>query len=458
MDWFAYERQPKPLIGKVLGEREKERVALAAILTRDTKEETADVRANWAGNYAYLAGSLVQPASVAELQQLMPGLHHAKALGARHSFNSIADTPGTQVSLAHFKSISLDTSGPTVTVGAGVTYGELAFVLHERGFAVSNLASLPHISVVGACATATHGSGLGNQCLSTAVSAVDLVTASGELVHLSRSANPDIFPGAVVALGALGIITSLTLDLVPSFEVVQTVYEKLPFHELEHSLIDVFSAGYSVSLFTDWQEHRASQAWIKRKLSHCGEAPSAPAAFFGATLQTNKLHPLPRHSAENCTEQLVAGPWHERLPHFRMDFTPSSGAELQSEYFVPLTDGFDAIRAVEELRERITPHLFITELRTIAADNLWLSMAYARDSLAIHFTWRPEPEEVFALLPLIEAQLAPFAARPHWGKLFTTPPGTLQKLYPRLHAFRALASQLDPRGVFRNEFLAALLE
>jgi len=416
------------------------------------------LRTNWAGNYIYRSGRLLEPSSVAELKQLLPALSHVKALGARHSFNSIADTPGTQISLARFKSKSLDVSDPaqpTVTVGAGVTYGELAPWLHVQGFAVPNMASLPHISIVGACATATHGSGVANQCLSASVSAIDLVTADGELVHLSRTANPEIFPGAVVALGALGIITSVTLELVPAFQVAQTVYENLPFHELEHSLLDIFSAGYSVSLFTDWQQHRATQVWIK---SIAGDA-AMPETFFQATRQTAKLHPLPGHSAENCTEQLGdPGPWHERLPHFRMDFTPSSGAELQSEYFVPLADGFNAIRAVEELRGRITPHLFITELRTIAADDLWLSMAYARESLAIHFTWRPEPDAVFSLLPLIEAQLAPFAARPHWGKLFATAPAMLRQLYPRFNAFRELVSRLDPGGCFGNDYLAALLD
>jgi xylitol oxidase len=416
---------------------------------------------NWAGNYTYSAPGFLEPTSVAELQQLLPALPHAKALGARHSFNSIADTRGTQISLEAFKSISLDVGDParpTVTIGAGVTYGELAPVLHRNGFALPNLASLPHISIVGACATATHGSGLMNQCLSAAISAIELVTAAGELLHISRSTHPDIFPGCVVALGALGVVTSVTLDLVPTFEVAQTVYENLPFHQLEHNLLAIFSAGYSVSLFTDWQHHRATQVWIKRKLDDAPESSAAPEHFFEATRQTANLHPLAGHSAENCTEQLGRpGPWHARLPHFRMEYTPSAGAELQSEYFVPLAYALDAIRAVEELRDRITPHLFISELRTVAADDLWLSMAYARDSLAIHFTWKPEPEPVFALLALIEAQLAPFAARPHWGKLFTLPAAQLQPLYPRLSAFRELASQLDPQGRLRNDFLAQFL-
>jgi alditol oxidase len=412
-------------------------------------------RANWAGNYTYRA-SLAQPATVAELRELIPRLPRAKALGTCHSFNSIADTDGTQISLTQFKSKSLDLSDaarPTVTIGAGVTYGELAPWLHQHGFALPNLASLPHISVVGACATATHGSGLNNQCLSTAVSALELVDGSGDLRRLSRDADPDIFPGSVVALGALGVVTSLTLDLVPTFQVAQTVYENLPFHELEQNLLPIFCAGYSVSLFTDWQQHRATQLWIKRKLEDDNDPPQ-PEQFFGATRQTAKLHPLPGHTAENCTEQLgIPGPWYERLPHFRMDFTPSAGAELQSEYFVPLACAFEAIRAVEELRDRVTPHLLISELRTIAADDLWLSMAFARDSLAIHFTWKPEPEAVFPLLPRIEAVLEPFAARPHWGKLFTVPPAKLRQLYPKLNAFQSLATQFDPDGRFRNDFL-----
>lgn len=423
--------------------------------------EATGVRVNWAGNYAYRAPSVVEPTSLTEIQEIVATLSHTKALGARHSFNSIADTDGTQISLAHFKSTSLDltdSAHPGVTIGAGVTYGELAPWLHGQGFALPNLASLPHISVVGACSTGTHGSGVANQCLSAAVRAVDLVTADGEVLHLSRATDPDIFPGTVVALGALGIITGLTLDVTPTFEVCQTVYESLPFGELEHNLLDIFSAGYSVSLFTDWRQHRATQVWIKRKISGGPTPSSSPEVFFGATRQTTHLHPLPGHSAKNCTEQLnTPGTWYERLPHFRMEYTPSSGAELQSEYFVPLSEALNAIRAVEKLRDRITPHLFITELRTIAADDLWLSMAYERDSLAIHFTWRPEPEAVLRLLPVIEAELAPFSARPHWGKLFTTPPETGRQLYPRFRDFCELALRFDPRGKFRNEYLAGLL-
>ncbi|NUQ27896.1 MAG: FAD-binding protein, partial [Acidobacteriaceae bacterium] len=270
---------------------------------------------------------------------------------------------------------------------------------------------------------------------------------------LSRAANDDEFNGAVVGLGALGVITRITLAVVPTFQISQIVYENLSFDQLEHNLDAIFGSGYSVSLFTDWKNHRATQVWLKQNIT--GSAtPALPPLFYGATLQKTKLHPLAGHSPENCTEQLgVPGPWYERLPHFRMNFTPSSGAELQSEYFVPRAQAYKAILAVEQLRDKITPHLFITELRTIAADDLWLSTAYKRDSVAIHFTWKPEEKAVRGVLPLIEEKLAPFEARPHWAKVFTMPHQRLSQLYPRLNDFRALALRYDPNRKFLNAYL-----
>jgi xylitol oxidase len=190
-------------------------------------------------------------------------------------------------------------------------------------------------------------------------------------------------------------------------------------------LDDIFSSGYSVSLFTDWQNHRITQVWIKSRIEPGTSSEPVP-EFFGAKLAVKKLHPLAGHAAENCTEQMgVPGPWYERLPHFRMNFTPSSGAELQSEYMVPRDRGYEAILAVEQLRDHVTPHLFITELRTIDADNLWMSPCYQRPSMAIHFTWKPNWPAVREVLPMIEEKLAPFNARPHWAKLFTISPSRL---------------------------------
>ena len=353
--------------------------------------------------------------------------------------------------------LQIDYAAKTVTVGAGVRYGDLAPVIDARGFALHNLASLPHISVAGAIATATHGSGLHNGNLATAASAIEFVAANGDLVRLSRAADPEKFAGAAVHLGALGVLTRVTVDMQPTYQVAQTVYLDLPFAQLEHHLEDVFASGYSVSLFTDWQQGRVTQVWIKRRTDRT-YSPTLRADFFGAHPATEKLPPILGHPAEACTEQLgIPGPWYERLPHFKMNFTPSSGQELQTEYFVPLEHGYQAIRAVETLRDQITPHLFVTELRTIDADDLWMSMAYRRRSLAIHFTWKPEWAAVKEILPQIESRLAPFDARPHWAKLFTVPPAHLDALYPRLADFKALAGGYDSNGKFRNQFLATNL-
>jgi alditol oxidase len=410
-------------------------------------------RTNWSGNYHYSTNKVLQPATVAETQDAVRSVAGVRALGTRHSFNGIADSPIAQISTLKLKDVSLDTKASTVTVGAGIRYGDLAVLLDAKGFALHNLASLPHISVGGACATATHGSGMGNGNLATAVKAVEFVAADGSVHTLSRDRDGDRFAGSVVGLGALGVVTHLTLQIQPRFDMTQVVYRDLPFSELEHHLPEIMGAGYSVSLFTDWQNGRAGEVWIKRRVDQ-GGASAPPARFFNATLATTKLHPILGHSAEACTDQLnTVGPWYERLPHFKLNFTPSSGQELQTEFFVPFDRGYEAIRAVETLRDVITPHLYITELRAIAADDLWMSMAYQRPSLAIHFTWKLETDAVLKLLPQIEARLAPFGARPHWAKVFTMKSSHVAPLYPRLKDFLVLARSFDPKGKFQNAFL-----
>ena len=416
-------------------------------------EQQSAPRTNWSGNYKYSADRLDVAKSAEQVQQIVKSGNKVKALGARHSFNGIADTTGDQISLQNLNQMQLDPKAKTVTVGAGVKYGQLAPYLDSHGYALHNLASLPHVTVVGACATATHGSGNKNGNLSTAVSGMEIVTAAGDVVALSRKRDGDRFQGTVVGLGALGVITNITLDVLPTFTMRQVVYENLSFDQLEKHLDEIFASGYSVSLFTDWQNHRATQVWIKSRVEPGGSSAIKP-EFFGAKAATRKLHPLAGHSAENCTEQMgIPGPWYERMPHFRMNFTPSSGDELQSEYFVARDKGYQAILAVEKLRDHITPHLFISELRTIAADDLWMSPCYKRDSMTIHFTWKPEWPAVKTVLPMIEEQLAPFDARPHWAKLFTMAPSRLQSHYEKLPDFQALLARYDPNGKFRNAYL-----
>ncbi|MBW8747061.1 MAG: FAD-binding protein [Acidobacteria bacterium] len=408
-------------------------------------------RTNWAGNYTYNAGDLLVPASVEEAQELVRETPQLRALGTRHCFHGIADSDGVQISLERLTSTTLNEANRTVTLGAGVRYGDLAVWLHSRGYAIHNLASLPHISVVGGVMTATHGSGLRNRNLAAVVVGLEILNANGDLVTLTRDANPDTFPGAVVSLGALGVVTSITLQVEPAFEVAQTVYENLSFDHLKDNLRTIMDAAYSVSLFTTWQDHRATQVWLKQRVD---DGIAAPAEFYGATRAAANLHPLAGHDPVNCTQQLgVPGPWHERLPHFRMEFTPSSGAEIQTELFVPIDMGYDAILAVETLKDEITPHLHVTELRAIAADDLWMSPNYRRDSLGIHFTWKAEPEAVARLVPKVEAVLSPFGAIPHWGKFFTMDPRVLQRRLPNLTRFKNLIYHYDPKGKFLNEFL-----
>jgi alditol oxidase len=308
----------------------------------DKEEKMLGNRRNWAGNYTYSAARYHAPETVEQLQELVSRSSKLRALGSRHSFNGIADTTEDLISMEHFDQVlSLDRQRNTVTVEAGIKYGQLGQYLHSQGYALHNLASLPHISVAGACATATHGSGNSNGNLATAVAAIELITASGDLVVLSRDQSGEAFQGAVVGLGGLGVVTKMTLDIMPTFAMQQEVYENLPVAQLEENFDAIVSSAYSVSLFTDWQKARVNQVWLKRRLVDDVGLALAP-GFFEATLAPTHRHPLVSLSAEPCTVQMgIPGPWNERMPHFRVDQTPASGDELQTEYFVPptITDG-----------------------------------------------------------------------------------------------------------------------
>jgi len=409
---------------------------------------------NWAGNIEYSTDRVQTSTSIEQVQDYVRKENKLKVLGTRHCFNNIADSKDQFLSLRPMDNvIAIDAAKRTVTVGAGITYGKLCPYLDGKGFALHNLASLPHISVAGACSTATHGSGQKNGNLATAASGLEIVTADGRVVNLSRERDDGTFKGAVIGLGALGVITKVTLDIQPSFMMRQYVYENLPLSELKAHFDQIESSGYSVSLFTDWRKQRINELWIKSRVEE-GRAFHAAPEFFGAKLATRNLHPIAELSAENCTEQMgVPGPWYERLPHFRMGFTPSAGKELQSEYFVPRQHAVEAILAVERMRDQVSPSLMISEIRTIAADKLWMSPCYEQDCVTIHFTWKPDWPTVCKLLPVIEKELAPFNARPHWGKLFTISPAELKRIYKKMPEFVELSRRYDPQGKFRNEYL-----
>lgn len=415
-------------------------------------------RQNWAKNYEYEAGRIHAPQTLEEVQALVRGAGRAKALGTRHSFNDVADTPGDQISLERLdRIVHLDEANGTVTVEGGIPYGQLSEYLFERGYALHNLASLPHISVAGACATATHGSGDRNGNLATAVTGIEMVLADGSVRTYEKHRDGDLFNGVVVSLGALGVATKVTLQIHPAKPMAQRLYEGLDHETLFANFDAVTSSGYSVSLFTTWRKAAIEQVWIK---DFCdGESLPAQDDFFGARPAPTHRHPIGDLSPVNCTEQMgVPGPWHERLPHFRMAFTPSSGEELQSEFLIPREHVVPALRVVASLSPRLTPLIQISEVRTMAADQLWMSPSYETPCVGIHFTWVKDWEAVRAVLPAIQEGLAPFHARPHWGKLFLTLSGGVDSLYRRAGDFRALCEELDPTGKFRNHYLERFTE
>jgi len=404
---------------------------------------------NWAGNVTFLAARVTRPDSVDALCSVVRSARRVRALGTGHSFSRVADSDDVLVSVAGLPAeVEVDPAAGTARVSAGLRWGEIAPRLHADGLAVHTLGSLPHISVAGSVSTGTHGSGDRHGCLATAVSALELVTADGEVREIRRG-DAD-FPGSVVALGALGILTHVTLALVPTYDVEQTVLEGLPFDVAVEHLDAVMGSASSVSLFTTWRGAGVEQVWVKRRVGD----PATELAWTGASEADGARHPVPGADPAHCTGQGgVVGVWYERVPHFRLDFTPSSGEELQSEYLLAREHGPAALRAVDAIRDVVAPVLQVSEIRTVAGDDLWLSPAYGRDSLAVHFTWVADTERVRPAVQAVEGVLAAFDARPHWGKVFTTDPARVAALYPRMDDVRRLLVEHDPRGRLRNDFV-----
>lgn len=406
---------------------------------------------NWAGNVRFSPSAFAEPGSAAELQALVASARHVRMLGSGHSFSPLASTDGLQVSLRRMMSpAEVDVQTRTAWVAAGATYAEVGAELDAAGWALANMASLPQITMAGACATATHGSGLTNPCLAAAVTEMELVTADGSLLTLSGA---DV-AGAAVSLGALGAVTRLRLAIEPRFEVTQEVWLDVRLAAAAERLIDVLALGYSVSLFTSWTvPDMVDQVWVKSRADRPAPGNDGSETLLsglGGRPAARQVHPLAGADVTATTPQLGRpGAWHERLPHFRPQAAPSgAGAELQSEWLVGRVDGAAALMRLRALAERLAPAVRVSEVRAVAADDLWLSPAYQRDSVALHFTWRPLPSLVEQVMPVVEEALAPFDPRPHWGKLFAAPPRPA-----RGADFRQLAAMLDPELRFANDFV-----
>jgi len=406
---------------------------------------------NWSKNVDFNDRAFLQPESLSELQELVRSNAKLRARGTAHCFNEIANTSSYAINLSKMpKTTEVNPELNSVTVAAGLKYGELAPELHKQGWALNNLASLPHISIAGSISTGTHGSGIKNQNLANQVLSLDLVTAEGELRHIDR-ANP-AFNALIVGLGLGGIVYQYELKIEPTFKIRQVIYPEIPLDILQRNFDQIMGTAYSVSYFTDWSTAQVGNLWCKFR-----EHEVIPESVGGSAKADKKFHPIPSVDPVACTDQLgESGDWHQRLSHFKLEFTPSVGEEIQTEFFVDRKDAAAAIEAVSKLGEEITPLLWITELRTIAADDLWLSGAYQRDTLAIHFTWK----KVLAIYPVIEkveAALRPFNYRPHWGKVFTADGKYLSSAYPKMSEFKALVEALDPASKFENTFTRRIL-
>ena len=418
--------------------------------TAETTSARLDVREhNWAGNYTYRAARLHRPSTLEQVRDIVARAPRIRVLGSRHSFNGIADSSELLTLDSLPANVTVDHQARTVSLAGSVRYGELAEVLNAEGVALANLASLPHISIAGAVATATHGSGDANHNLATSVAALELVTSTGEIVT-PRRGDPD-FDGLVVSLGALGAVTRITLDIEPAYQVRQRVFEGLTWDALFEHFDEITSSGYSVSVFTRWGK-TTDQVWVKSRVTDAPEQVRDD--LFGARPATTERHPILGMDPVNATKQLgVPGPWSDRLSHFRMGFTPSAGDEIQSEYIVARRHAAAAIEAVHALAATVRPLVQVCEIRTIAADQLWMSPQYGQDTIGIHFTWKRDEDAVRRVLSDVEAALGPFDARPHWGKVFLTEADVISRLYERLPDFSRLAARFDPRGAFRNEWL-----
>ena len=406
---------------------------------------------NWSKNVEFNDKSYLQPTSLVELQELIRTNPKVRARGTAHCFNEIANTSSVAVNLAKMpRVIDVSSELSSVKVSAGLTYGELAPELHNQGWALSNLASLPHISIAGSISTGTHGSGIQNQNLPNQVLSFDMVTAEGELRHINRT-NP-AFNALAVGLGLGAIIYQYELRIESTFEVRQVIYPEIPLDVLQRNFDQIMGTAYSVSYFTDWSSAQVGNLWCKFR-----DSEVIPDSIGGSAKADKKYHPIPSVDPVACTEQCeVPGDWHERLPHFKLEFTPSVGEEIQTEFFVDRKDSAAAIEAVSQLGAEITPLLWITELRTFAADNLWLSGAFERDCLAIHFTWK-KLDAIYPVIEKVEAALRPFNYRPHWGKVFTADATYLKSVYPKMGEFQALVQALDPTSKFENSFTRRVL-
>lgn len=406
---------------------------------------------NWGGNLQFRQEALAQPETLAELATLIRD-NQVRPAGTLHSFSPIATGEGIMLSAAGLKvAPAIDPASKTARVGAASRYGDIALALEAQGLALRNMGSLPHISLAGASATGTHGSGDGNQILSASLISFSFLNHKGELITLRRG--DDLFEPCRLGLGAHGLWVEAELSVVESYQMRQDIYRDIPWAYFLEDPARLSAAGYSVSLFGKWGSDTIDQAWVKSRVSD----GTPPAEIAGIRAATESLKELAPGVGDNLTEQAGRpGPWLHRLPHFRLDATPSAGDEIQTEYFFTRDQIVGAIEVVHSLAHEVNPVLIITEIRSIAQDDAWLSPMRRGDSIALHFTFKNDVPAVTRVVEKLEAALAPFNPIPHWGKVNGFTGEQLAAVHPKLAEARTVFDELDPEGKFSSPYLRSL--
>ncbi len=386
-----------------------------------------------------------------------------KTVGAGHSFTSIAATDGVQLDISALDGV-LAVDGPLVTLGAGTNLYQLPALLGEHGLALENMGDIDKQTIAGAISTGTHGTGAQFGGLATQVEALTLVTADGSTLHLD--AGDELLPAARVGLGALGVITDVTLRCVPEF-VMRAVERPEP---LEEVLDGWLERAASVDHFEFYWFPHTTQALTKTNTRMPADTPRAPqaplAAWVDDEFMPNGLYvlvcnlgvvapgltpPLNRLANKLVAEREVTDGWHEVFT------SPRRVRFREMEYALPVEAVPDALReiraAIDANNWRIT---FPVEVRVAAADDNWLSTAYGRQSgyIAVHRYYREDPTAYFEA---VEAIARAHGGRPHWGKMHFRTADDLRPAYPRFDDFLAARDRLDPDRVFANDYLERVL-
>lgn len=403
---------------------------------------------NWGGNHTYRAPHIARPTTRPDLQQLVADSDQLAAIASRHTFSAIGDAAALVDLSGMSEPPSFDPNTGLVTISGSATYTDVAFALSAAGRALHNLASLPHVSVAGGVATGTHGSGSALQNLASAVESIELLTATGDFVTL-RHGDPD-FEGAVVNLGALGLVTQMTLRTERAYDVAQTVHDGLTWDLWTGSFDEIMSSATSVSVFTRWGD-APGELWRKQRTDVASPIEGEP---FDTSPAITPRHPIPGADAAACTEQSGRpGAWWNRLPHFRADAVPSSGAEIQSECFIDRADSAAALDAMRSIAAQLADSLMVSEIRTIAADEHWMSPCHARASTAFHFTWKLDPKAVADAVELVGRTLTPFGVRHHWGKAMPAE-WNASGSFERHSDFLELKERFDPTDTFTTPWFS----